>query len=299
MSAMNSTVLVVGDLMIDVVVDMPGELVRGSDMPSSISTTYGGTAANVAVWMAKANGRPRVFGAVGDDVWGQEIVQHLIQFSVDCLVKVTDDYQTGMVIALCHPDGERSFFPDARANSALSSERVPWEDCDDVTLLYMSGYTLLNSATRAWAYELMQSARARGITVVLDPASSGPLSSVAASELRRWLQATDVLIPNQQELTVLSALVPDIHSLVGSIAAKQGADGVTLYSSAHETHIPAVCATIIDTVGAGDAFAAGLLCGLASGQSFADSAHFAVKVAAQAVSIRGAQPSASSTLAIT
>jgi sugar/nucleoside kinase (ribokinase family) len=211
---------------------------------------------------------------------------------------VTHDYQTGMVIALCHPDGERSFFPDARANSALSSEQVPWDDFADVTHLYVSGYTLLNSSTRAWAYDLMLSARSRGVTVVLDPASSGPLAAVAAAELRLWLQATDVLIPNQQEFSLLSALVPDIHSLVGTIAAKQGADGVTLYSAGHETHIPAVPATIIDTVGAGDAFAAGLLCGLAGGRSFEDSAHLAVKVAAQAVSIRGAQPSASSTLAI-
>lgn len=298
MPQQNPTVLIVGDLMIDVVVDMPGELVRGSDMPSNISTTYGGTAANVAVWLAKVNGRARVFGAVGHDVWGQEIVHHLTQFSVDCHVMVTDEHQTGMVIALCHPDGERSFFPDARANSALSNEEVPWNEFTDVTHLYVSGYTLLNSSTRAWAYELMKSARSRGITVVLDPASSGPLSDVAESELRLWLHATDVLIPNQQEFKVLSQLVPDIHSLVEKIAAKQGSEGVTLYSAAHETHIPAVPATVVDTVGAGDAFAAGLLCGLARGQGFEDSANFAVKVAAQAVSMRGAQPSASSTLAI-
>ena len=179
------------------------------------------------------------------------------------------------------------------------SEIVPWDDFADVTHLYISGYTLLNSSTRAWAYDLMQSARARGITVVLDPASSGPLSSVAASELRLWLRATDVLIPNQQEFSVLSTLVPDIHSLVGTIAVKQGANGVTLYSSAHKTHVPAVPATIVDTIGAGDAFAAGLLSGLAGRKTFEESAHRAVKVAAQAVSIRGAQPSASSTLAIT
>lgn len=293
-----STVLIVGDLMIDVVVDMPGELVRGSDMPSEITTTYGGTAANVATWLAKVHGKPRVLGAVGDDMWGREVLQHLGQFDIDSRVFITDRSPTGIVIALCHPDGERSFFPDARANSHLSAADVEWSKWPDVSILYMSGYTLFNLGTREWAYSLMVAAKAHGVRVVLDPASSGPLSEIEPAVVQQWLAVTDVLIPNQQEFDMLCTVVPTVRELVAHIAIKRGAAGVIALESGAEIQIPAVDATIVDTVGAGDAFAAGLLHRLAAGESFTDSARFAVKVAAQAVSIRGAQPSPSSTLDI-
>jgi sugar/nucleoside kinase (ribokinase family) len=293
----DSTVLVVGDLMIDVVVAMPGEMVRGSDMPSEITTTFGGTAANVATWLAVCGSNVRTLGAVGEDTWGAEMIHHLEQFNIDCHIATTTHAPTGAVVALCHPDGERSFFPDARANSYLGQVQIAEATWQSVSYLYLSGYTLLNPATRTWAVELLREARRRGIKIVLDPASSGPLAGVAAAELDSWLALTDVLVPNDQEFGVINKTLGEVTA-PAAICLKHGSEGVTVYDGSTRTDIPAVPAEVVDTVGAGDAFAAGLLHGLNCGHSLADSARLAVTVAAAAVSIRGAQPAPSSTLDI-
>jgi sugar/nucleoside kinase (ribokinase family) len=293
----SGTILVIGDLMIDVVVDMPGELVRGSDMPSQISSTFGGTAANVATWLAVCGTRVRVFGAVGSDAWGEQMLRHLESFGIESHVAQIQELPTGAVVALCHPDGERSFLPDARANSQLAAISFPSETWHDVAFLYVSGYTLLNPATRSWAVGVMHQARTRGISVVLDPASSGPLSGISSAEIAQWLELTDLLIPNDQEFAALQSLMGAQVSL-GRLALKHGSHGVTVMQNGQSLDIPAAPAQVVDTIGAGDAFAAGILHGLNSGHTLEDSARLAVQVAAAAVSIRGAQPEASSTLDI-
>ena len=70
-------VVVVGDVMVDVLAAMSGPLARGSDTPSSVTTAGGGSAANVAVWLA-AQGVPTSYvGRVGDDALGRESVAGL------------------------------------------------------------------------------------------------------------------------------------------------------------------------------------------------------------------------------
>ncbi len=293
---MPSTVLIVGDVMVDIVVNMPGEMIRGSDMPSEISTTFGGTAANVATWIAKAGGSCRILGIIGKDTWGQDFREHLQSFGIEAHLTESATQPTGVVVALCHPDGERSFFPDARANSDLATAPVSEHAWSDVSHLYMSGYTLLNPLTRAWAVELMRTANSRQVTVVLDPASSGPLAALPASELKQWLAAADVLLPNDQESEVLRSKIERSDWGVAHVVTKHGAKGATVESADSCIELDAPTLQIIDTIGAGDAFAAGLLTGLADGQGLADAAALAIKVASAAVQIRGAQPALSSTL---
>ncbi len=293
---MSATVLIVGDVMVDIVVNMPGEMVRGSDMPSDISTTFGGTAANVATWMTKAGGSCRILGIIGKDTWGQDFREHLQSFGIEAHLTESPSQPTGVVVALCHPDGERSFFPDARANSELAAVLVSEQTWTDVTHLYMSGYTLLNPQTRAWALDFMRTARARNVTVVLDPASSGPLAGVSTHELKAWLAAADVLLPNDQESDVLLAKLDRSEWGISQVVTKRGADGAVVESADSRVELVAPALQIIDTIGAGDGFAAGLLTSLANGQSLAEAAAFAIKVASAAVQIRGAQPALSSTL---
>lgn len=296
---MSTVVLIIGDLMVDIVVDMPGEMIRGSDMPSQISTTFGGTAANVATWLSQAGGSARIVGVVGDDVWGKEFQRHLASFDIDVRVTTSPTQPTGAVVALCHPDGERSFFPDARANSELSQISPSDNMWENVSCLYMSGYTLLNPASRAWALKLMHSARERNVKVVLDPASSGPLTDIPLHELQEWLAAADVLLPNEQELEVLERKLPRSEWGVSQVITKRGERGALVETRARAWDLAAPVVQIVDTIGAGDAFAAGLLSGLSEDQPLEQAAERAIKVAAAAVSIRGAQPTVSSTLELT
>ena len=64
-------VLVVGDVMVDVVARLDAPIARGSDAPAQINFGGGGSAANVAAWLAAAGAAPVLAGRVGDDARGR------------------------------------------------------------------------------------------------------------------------------------------------------------------------------------------------------------------------------------
>ena len=293
MSTSTADILVVGNLMIDVVVDMPGSLELGSDLPSEIHTTFGGTGGNVGAWAAVAGARPLVVGVVGADAWGEAFERQMQRLGALTALRKHESLPTGMLVALVHPDGERSMLPDSRANSALS-----WGDFDEVDWnsfkwLYLSAYVLFDPAIRAVGERLLEAAADHDVRVALDPASAAPLRSIDPALLRDWLSRCDLLLPNGPETDALASMGV-WESLLGScpmIAAKRGAEGVDLHQRGRAVeHVPAAPAELVDTVGAGDAFAGGMLAALVAGASPTDAAKAAVQVAAKAVAIRGAQP---------
>lgn len=290
------TVLVVGDIMMDVLVTMSSEIIRGSDVPSVVETGFGGTASNVAAWLGYQKHPVRLLGVVGDDVWGHEIIKNQLDWGVDVRLRVNADLPTGAVVVLNHPDGERSMFPDTRANQSLNLENLPEDLWLDVCVLYMSGYTLLTPSTRAAAVSLMTAARERGVKVCLDPASVGPLQKVDPAELTSWLKLCDVVLPNELELLALThqtdtqGRLQELSETVEVVVAKLGPQGAIWAQAGTQTQQPAQVVEVVDTVGAGDAFAAGLLAALADARSVHESLLNATAIAALAVAKRGAQP---------
>ena len=277
--------------MVDVVVDLPGELRYGSDLPSAISTSPGGSGANVAAWIASLGGQASVFGVVGDDEWGDVLLNHLESYGANCFLRKEPSLPTGMVVALVHPGGERTMFPDSRANSALAIEDFANLDWSEVDWLYLSGYVFYTRETTEVAEWLATQARAAGVRVAIDPASSGPIADQAVADLRNWFDLADLLLPNESEAqTIERLLAAPIASLCPTVAVKRGPLGVELWQAGDRLEMPALPAEVVDTVGAGDAFAGGLLSALAEGQPMVDACSVGLKAASLAVATRGAQP---------
>lgn len=290
------TVLVVGDIMMDVLVSMSAEMIRGSDVPSTVETGFGGTASNVSSWLGFQDHPVRLLGVVGDDVWGHEIIKNQLNWGVDVRVWVNTELPTGAVVVLNHLDGERSMFPDTRANQSLRMDLVTEDLWQDIAVVYMSGYTLLNESTRPVAMDIMREARKRSIRVVLDPASVGPLQNTSRDEILSWLELCDVVLPNELELLALTSAgetadrLSELSHHVKIVVAKFGANGCAWVEGDSQTNQEAQPATVVDTVGAGDAFAAGLLASIARGASTEACLAQATRIATLAVSKRGAQP---------
>ena len=290
------TVLVVGDVMMDIIVSLREEMQRGSDADSEIATTFGGVGANVAAWIGKSGGNARLVSVVGNDPWGHLMSQHLRALHVDTHLNHVDSVPTGIVVALAHPDGERSMFPDARANQLLSHSQFGEDMWRDVTWLSMSGYTLLQPSTRELALHVMRMAHERGVKVALDPASSAPMSAITSEERAIWFSEVDLLLPNEQELQALAPhedwkeSARTLAQSVPVVIVKRGAAGSAICTGTEIVEIPAVATSVIDTVGAGDAYAAGTLLGLDNGASLEDAAHQGAKIATFALNTRGAQP---------
>ena len=141
-------VLVVGDVMVDVIAAMSVPLARDSDTPSTVGTSGGGSAANVAAWLA-AQGVP-------DDVRRPRRRRRarprrgrrLADAGVDVpRVGVDPALPTGTCVVLVEPGGERSMLPDAGANDGLAPGDLPTRCSARARHLHLSGYTLLRDGS--------------------------------------------------------------------------------------------------------------------------------------------------------
>jgi ribokinase len=255
-------VLVVGDVCTDVVVVLAGRPAPGSDRPAAIRSQGGGAGANVAVHLARRGVPVTLAGCVGDDTAGQVLRRELAAAGVDPELRVVGGAATGTIVSLVEPDGQRSMLADRGANLQLRTEDLP--PAVPGGHLHLSGYTLLDPGSRGAGLAALAAA-ATGGTVSVDPASTGPLEAYGVD---RWLVDTSgatLLLPNVDEARLLTGCADPAdaaralareHEIV---AVSLGADGALWASGDTIVHRPAHRTVVVDTTGAGDAFAAGLL----------------------------------------
>jgi ribokinase len=256
-------VVVVGDVATDVVVLLSGQPAPGSDRPASIATRGGGAGANVAAHLAALGTPVLLAGCIGDDAAGARLATELSAAGVDLALRTVPDVATGTIVSLVEPDGQRSMLADRGANLALRTDDVPVPAPGGH--LHLSGYTLLDPGPRVSGLAALAAAVAAGCTVSLDPASTGPLAGYG---VQRWLSDTagaTLLLPNADEARLLTGAA-DAAEAARALATRYpvvvvslGPDGALWATRDLLVHRPAHPAAVVDTTGAGDAFAAGLL----------------------------------------
>jgi sugar/nucleoside kinase (ribokinase family) len=286
------TVVCVGDVMVDVLARLPGELAHGSDTPAPIVLTGGGSAANTAAWLVAA-GVPATFvGRVGDDALGRQSVDELARSGVDLEVSVDPLLPTGACIVLVDPAGERTMVPSAGANAVGGT--VPALHPPDH--LHVSGYALFHeTAAAAAALGAMAAAREASCSVSVDAASAAPLARYGA---RRFLDAVApaLVFANADEAAVLTgthdveAAAQVLGRRCGEAIVKCGADGAVWSDGAQLVQVPAAPVQVVDSTGAGDAFAAGVLAARLAGAAVEASVRAGHALAVTAVSRPGARP---------
>ena len=288
-------VLCIGDVMLDVIAVIATKINYGSDTASKISTHGGGAAGNVASWAQVSGAQTHIVARVGNDSAGMAIMSEFDAFGVahgDCVVPGA---QTGVVVVIVDPSGERTMFPDTGANTGLSIKDLP--DLEGVEVVYLSGYALLDENSRPGVLEMVAEIRKADIPIFFDPATVGGMSQVNTDEIRSWLPLMSALFMNEEEATFLTGhtqLEPALDSLLlsapiaiikcgseGAIGKSRGNDSIKI--SAAPTHV-------VDTTGAGDSFAGGFIASWLKTQDLLTCMEAGASAAAQCVSIVGARP---------
>jgi ribokinase len=288
-----SRIVVVGDVMVDIVVRLSEPLARGSDAPATIRFHGGGSAANTAAWLAAAGAESVLVGTVGDDERGREARAGLVTHGVEARLAVDPELPTGTCLVLVGPDGERTMAPDAGANDALDERDLADELLADGDHLHVSGYSLLRSGSRDASRAAIARASDAGMTVSVDPSSSALLSP----DFLDWAGGAGLLLPNASEAHALTG-ESDPERAARALAERFGEVVVTLGpAGALWTDGEAVLRAaaepvdeVVDSTGAGDAFAAGLLTARVAGMSTAEALAAGCRLAARAVSQPGARP---------
>ena len=295
---MTINVLCIGDVMLDVIARInvsPQKINFGSDTASRISTSSGGAAGNVAAWLTRTDARSTIVSHVGDDPAGAAIIAEFDALGVSHGDLVIPGETSGVVVVLVDSSGERTMFPDKGANSRLTVTDLP--DLGTFQAVYISGYALLNPLARDGVLAMIEKIKAEGLPIYFDPASVGAMKDVADKELHNWFSMMDVLFLNEEESIYLTGSVDieralnyllDFSQVVvikrgsaGAIAKARGFDSISL---------PAVAATVVDTTGAGDSFAAGFIASYSKNHDLTAALQAGGELAAGCVAIVGGRP---------
>jgi sugar/nucleoside kinase (ribokinase family) len=275
----------IGDLVLDISIAPHRPLVVDDDSPATITIGGGGQAANFCAWTAALGEKVRLVTRVGDDERGRRLVGDLEANGVEvCAVWAPE--ATGAIAVLVGSDGERTMATQRGATVGLSPDDLDESWFRDAQLIHVPAYSLfvepLASATRA-AIRLV---REGGGMLAVDLSSAAGLRTFGPTRMAYVLArlSPEVLFATTNEADTLA--VP-LESLAQVPVLKLGHAGCRVYGRT----IPAPAATVIDSTGAGDAFAAAFCVAWLRGATPVESAERAVDVATQAVGLPGARPS--------
>jgi sugar/nucleoside kinase (ribokinase family) len=288
-------ILCIGDLMMDVITIIDSEIHFGGDTKARVSTHGGGAAANVASWLAHAGEEVYLASHIGDDAAGHLLLAELQKFGITHTGQIDSEHSTGVTVIIVSDNAERTMFPDSGANSYLSSADLP--NLAQIDYAYISGYALINPISRSNVEELLLRLQQEKIRVALDPGTVGALRSIPKNKIWDWFQRVDLVILNEEEalyvtgtnlvqeaMTALTNLVPM------AVVKRGGAGAVALSRQIQIDEIPAQKVDVVDTTGAGDAFAAGFIAKYLATNDMKAALNAGVEFASLCIQTVGARP---------
>jgi ribokinase len=294
-------IIAVGDLVWDVLVKPDQLLLPGGDTTGRIGLAPGGSAANVAVWIARA-GMPAGFvGKVGADDFGDLVVDDLQQEGVAAHVSRTSEHDTGVILVMIDQAGQRSMVTNQGADFHLLPADLPAAALEGAAHVHITAWSLFTDPPRAAAIRAAQIAKAAGATVSFDPASYQMILELGHDKFRRITAdlPVDIVFPNRDEGQALTgerdpqAIAQELHERYGGaiVALKLDKDGCYVLAKDHARHYPTGNGPVVDATGAGDAFDAAFLARYLRAGDLAGAAELANAVGSWVVAHYGARPS--------
>lgn len=286
---MSVRAIVVGSLVMDLSFQVPkrpepGEVVIATDL----ATYRGGKGYNQAVALARMGADVMLIGAVGDDPYGRQFIDALVDEGVDASrMVVIPGGTTSIAVPMVTPDGDVAFVHAPGANALLTPSAV--SDIPACDVLLVQGEVPVETSIAA-----SRAARGRGALVTLNPAPAHGITP-------ELVAVADMLTPNEIEARTLAGhvkgVVDDPVADAVSLAAGRlgavvtlGARGAAWAIDDQSGHMLPPMVEAIDATGAGDSFCAALALALVEGQSPADAVRFACAAGAAAATVRGAEP---------
>ena len=292
---MSSPIIVFGSINMDLVVYSDKQPTKGETiLGNSFETFQGGKGANQAVAVAKLGLPVSLIGKVGNDVFGDELLENLNRETVDTSMIVRHEGPSGVAfIYVFEQTSENHIIVISGSNKEVKSNQISDKELSTSDVL-ISQLEVPPSEIE----DLFIRAKNSGTYRMLNVAPALEIS-------KNLIRETDLLVMNESELENLSERSVDNENIdsiaeaikvlnlktTQSIAVTLGSKGVYVYTNQKGDFIDGHKIEAVDTTGSGDCFIGALATHYLKSNDLLDSVNFANKAAALSVTKRGASAS--------
>ena len=255
--------------------------------------TSGDSTANTLATITNFGGKTIYYGSVGNDEFAKEFAKSLDKEDVKNKL-FTNEYSTGVALCLVTKDGERTFLVHLGAAIKFNAQKIDEEDIKNSKIVHITGYQIDDPNMRIVTLKIVQIAKENNIKISFDMADPGVIKR-NYDFVQEFLNDVDIIFANEEEAKAFTTKDDPLDSLEilsaysDIVIVKIGKEGSFISYNGAIISIEGVKANTLDTTGAGDIYAAGILYGLTNNLDIETAGNLASYTAAKIVEQKGAR----------
>jgi sugar/nucleoside kinase (ribokinase family) len=249
----------------------------------------GGSAANTLIGVAALGGRAYLGCQVGTDRWGEFFLRDLAAAGVGCSESSRVPGTTGQCTVLITPDADRTMNTFLGVGSRIGPDRVEEQVVARSGLVYLEGYLATSDNGMDTCREALRQAARRGVKVALTLSDPAVVAAAHARFAELLAAGLYLVFCNEHEAMAYTGCTQPreagrrLRELAQIVCVTCGANGALLFGDGDEVAVPCRPVRAVDTTGAGDMFAAGVVYGLTHGYALPEAGRLGAGAAAQVV----------------
>lgn len=262
----------------------------------NIEMHVGGCAANTSLDLHKLGIPVSLACKIGEDDYGDYILKSAAKSGLNTKGIVVDrSVKTTVSIVCIQKNGQRSFIYLPGSTAKLNRDDIPAGELGEGDIIFITSALLLDDFDGEPCADTLREAQEKNIFTAMD--TSWDISGTWLPKIRPSLKYLDLFMPSYDEAVLLTGekdpdRIADVFARLGvkNVIIKTGSDGARfLEENGRRYTLPSYRGVeVLDTTGAGDAFCAGMLAGLAQDWTMEESGRFANAVAAHCIGKIGA-----------
>jgi len=259
-----------------------------------INYCSGGSAANTVVGIADMGGKTAYASQTGRDAFGQQYLDEFKALGIATHVEAVDG-DTGTCVVLITPDAQRTMLTHLGVSVGLQASDLDEEAIAKSKYIYVEGYLFAGPETKKAALKAIEIAKRVGTKIALT-VSDPFLIDICRDDFQALIEnAVDLLFCNEVEACALTGeedptdAARALHQHVANVAVTLGKDGSIVLHQDEVLSVEGVPVEAIDTTGAGDMYAAGVLYGVTHDFTWQQAGRLGSYAAAKVVAQMGAR----------
>ncbi|WP_432662409.1 carbohydrate kinase family protein [Wukongibacter baidiensis] len=269
---MNRDVLILGGLIIDNYYMTKEYPSIGQDTEiNNFFERVGGCSINVGITLRNLGCVPYIVSGVGNDERGKRVEKYLTDQELDKEFISKEDGNTGFCLVLLDESGERTFLTYKGCEEKISEDILQNPEINNMAYVYITGYYMLSTEYKEVKLSLLRTLRNNGSKLIFDPGSM--VDQIEDDFLRQILELSHIIMPNKSELRKLETKLKIdngftkwcLNNNFELVVEKDGSKELKAYTKDNQFSVSPYKVKSVDTTGAGDSFAAGLIYGLVNG----------------------------------